>query len=84
MTTQLSTKDQDYLRLVKSNSHIGSLTVNSTMERFISHRTTAGVPIFNLEHTYNKIKLAARVIAGVRDLEDVIVSFNLNSISREY
>jgi len=61
------------LRLVKSNSHIGSLSVNSSMERFIAHRTQAGVPIFNLEHTYNKIKLAARIIAGIRSLEDVMV-----------
>jgi small subunit ribosomal protein SAe len=49
------------------------------MKRFINHVTPEAVPVFNLEHTYNKIKLAARVIAGVTNLQDVIVVS-----SREY
>merc|ERR1711939_1078494 len=43
------------------------------MERFVHHRTPEGVPVFNVEETYNKIKLAARVIAGLPNIEDVIV-----------
>merc|ERR1719160_171261 len=43
------------------------------MDRFIDHITPEGVPIFKLEETYAKIKLAARVIAGQPNLEDVIV-----------
>merc|ERR1711939_580483 len=43
------------------------------MERFVHHRTPEGVPVFNVEETYNKIKLAARVIAGRPNIEDVIV-----------
>merc|ERR1711939_844464 len=43
------------------------------MERFVHHRTPEGVPVFNVEETYNKIKLAARVIAGQPNIEDVIV-----------
>ena len=76
MTTpqQLSTQEQDILRLVKSRCHIGNTNVNSSMERFIVHRTTKGVPIFDVMQTYNKIKLAARVIAAVKNPQDVIVS----------
>merc|ERR1712170_91543 len=44
-----------------------------SMERFVNHVTPEGVPIFKVEQTYNKIKLAARLIAGQPNLEDVIV-----------
>ena len=73
MAQQLSRKEQDYLRLVKSGCHLGSVNVNSSMERFVSHRIESTVPVFNLEHTYNKLKLAARLIAGVPNREDVLV-----------
>jgi len=43
------------------------------MERFVNHVTTEGVPIFKVEETYNKIKFAARLIAGQSNMDDVIV-----------
>jgi small subunit ribosomal protein SAe len=42
------------------------------MERFINHVTPEGVPVFKVEETYNKIRLAARIIAGQANFEDVI------------
>merc|ERR1712032_590838 len=78
MAQQLSRKEQDYLRLVKSGCHLGSVNVNSSMERFVSHRIDNTVPVFNLEHTYNKLKLAARLIAGVPNREDVLAISSRN------
>merc|ERR1711881_80612 len=46
---------------------------HSSMERFVNHVNPEGVPIFKVEDTYNKIKLAARLIAAQPNLEDVIV-----------
>jgi small subunit ribosomal protein SAe len=43
------------------------------MERYINHFTTEGVPVFKVEETLNKIKLAAKIIASTPSLEDVIV-----------
>ena len=43
------------------------------MERYMSHRTEAGVPIINVIETYEKIRLAARIIAGVQKISDVLV-----------
>lgn len=43
------------------------------MERYVSHRTETGAPIINVEETYNKIRLAARIIAGVQKMSDVLV-----------
>ena len=42
------------------------------MERYVSHRSETGAPVINVVETYNKIKLAARVIAGVTRLSDVL------------
>jgi len=71
-------KEQDYLRLVKSGCHLGSVNVNSAMERFVSHRIEQTTPVFNLEHTYNKIRLAARFIAGIPNREDVLAISSRN------
>jgi len=69
----LTRKEKDLLRLLNSECHLGNTNYNRTMERYIHHVTPEGVPIFNVEDTLNKIKLAARIIAGVENLEDVMV-----------
>jgi len=70
---ELTRKEKDLLRLLHSNCHLGNTNYHSSMERFVNHITPEGVPIFKLEETYNKIRLAARLIAGQPNLEDVIV-----------
>jgi len=71
MTEKLSRKERDILRLLHSNCHLGSQNYNVQMKRFISTFNRSGVPIFDLNQTYQRILLAARVIAGVADLKDV-------------
>merc|ERR1711981_292945 len=70
---ELSTREKDLLRLLHSESHLGNTNYHRSMERFVNHVTPEGVPVFKVEETYNKIKLAARLIAGQPNLEDVIV-----------
>merc|ERR1712032_397206 len=70
---ELSRKEKDLLRLLHSECHLGNTNNHSSMERFVNHMTPEGVPVFKVEETYNKIKLAARLIAGQPNLEDVIV-----------
>jgi small subunit ribosomal protein SAe len=43
------------------------------MERYLSHRNEQGAPIIDVQETYNKIRLAARIIAGVQKMSDVLV-----------
>merc|ERR1711935_1045977 len=69
----LNTKEKDILRLLHSECHLGNTNYHSSMERFVNHVTPEGVPIFKVEETLNKIKLAARLIAGQSNLDDVIV-----------
>jgi Ribosomal protein S2 len=44
------------------------------MKRYVDHKNSDGVHILNIEHTWQKIKLAARIIAAVEKPEDVIVN----------
>lgn len=67
----LTKREKDIFRLIQSECHIGSKNYNVQMKRFIHHITKEGVPIFKVEETYENIKLAARIIAGVSDPQDV-------------
>merc|ERR1712188_261612 len=69
----MSRKEKDILRLLHSECHLGNTNYHCSMERFINHLTPEGVPVFKVEETYNKIRLAARIIAAQPNLEDVIV-----------
>jgi small subunit ribosomal protein SAe len=69
----ITRKQEDFLRLLGSNAHFGTLNLNYEMKRYVDHKNAEGVHIINLEQTWQKIKLAARVIAAVDKPEDVIV-----------
>merc|ERR1712072_835257 len=69
---ELTMREKDLLRLLHSESHLGNTNYHRSMERFVNHVTPEGVPVFKVEETLNKIRLAARLIAGQPNLEDVI------------
>jgi len=69
----ITRKQEDFLRLLGSNAHFGTLNLNYEMKRYVDHKNSEGVHIINLEQTWQKIKLAARVIVAVDRPEEVIV-----------
>merc|ERR1712151_649295 len=69
---ELTRKEKDILRLLHSECHLGNQNYHTSMERYINHVTPEGIPVFKVEETYNKIRLAARVIAAQPNPEDVI------------
>jgi small subunit ribosomal protein SAe len=71
--TTITRKQEDFLRLLGSNAHFGTLNLNFEMNRYVDHKNNEGVHIINLEQTWQKIKLAARVIVAVERPEEVIV-----------
>jgi small subunit ribosomal protein SAe len=71
--TTLTRKQVDYLKLLASQAHLGTLNLNHDMKRYVDHKNSEGVHIINIEQTWQKIKLAARVIVTVEKPEDVIV-----------
>jgi small subunit ribosomal protein SAe len=72
----ITRKEEDFLRLLASQSQIGTPNLNNQMRRYVSGKNAAGANILNIEDTYQKIKLAARIIAAVENPEDVIVNYS--------
>lgn len=71
---QLTLREKDIFRLIQSKCHIGSRNYNIQMKRYIHHFNPKGIPIFNVNETYDKIRLAARIIAGMNPEEVLCVS----------
>jgi len=52
--TTLSRKQEDFLKLLASNAHIGTLNLNHDMNRYVDHKNNDGVHILNVESTWQK------------------------------
>jgi hypothetical protein len=76
-TTDLTTEQTDILRLLSAKVHLGAEKINYAMKKYVEQKNSSGNYIFNLSETYNKIKLAARIIASIKNLSEVIVSIVL-------
>ncbi len=70
----MSRKQDDFLRLLASKGQQGTKNLNYHMKKYISHQGEDSTYVINLEETWQKIKLAARVIVTVDNPSDVIVS----------
>ncbi|EGR31098.1 hypothetical protein IMG5_118230 [Ichthyophthirius multifiliis] len=71
--SNLTRKQKDVLRLLASKCHLGTTNLNNQMNRYISHKSANGLHIINVEETWQKIKLAARIIAAVGHHNDAMV-----------
>jgi len=65
-------KEEDILKLIATEAHHGTKNLNHAMKKYVSHRGAHGLHILNVEETWQKIKLAARVIATIENPEDII------------
>lgn len=63
----------DILTLLSANVHLGANQINHNMKKFVEEKNQAGNYIFKIDETYKKIKLAARIIASIGNLNEVIV-----------
>lgn len=67
----LKLKENDVEKFLALNTHIGSTNLNHQMEQYVYARKKNGVHIINLNKTWEKLVLAARVIAAVENPADV-------------
>jgi len=70
MATQ---KEQDIALLLGAGCHLGSKNCNFQMERYVYRRRQDGIYVINLEKTWEKLQMAARVIAAIENPQDVVV-----------
>lgn len=60
--------------MLAAGCHLGTKNRDFQMERYVFRRNQEGVHVFNLEKTWNKLQLAARVIVAIEDPKDVMVA----------
>lgn len=67
----LKLKENDVEKFLAVNTHIGSTNLNHQMEQYVYARKKNGVHIIDLNKTWEKLVLAARIIAAVDNPADV-------------
>merc|ERR1711976_959465 len=67
----LNPTEDDISKLLACNSHLGSTNCDEEMSRYVFKRRLDGTYIFNLMKTWEKLVLAARIIAAVENPLDV-------------
>jgi small subunit ribosomal protein SAe len=67
----LNITEDDVSKMLACNVHIGSTNISPTMVRYVWKRNIEGVHIIDLRKTWEKLQLAARVIAQMQNSQDV-------------
>jgi len=70
----LALKEDDLQKMLVAQTHIGTTNITTQMERYVWKRRNDGVHLLNLGKTWEKIVLAARVIAAIENPADVCVA----------
>jgi len=71
--TLLNAKEEDIQKMLATTTHIGTKNLEPAMERYIWKRRTDGVYIINLQKTWEKLVMAARIIVAIENPQDVVV-----------
>jgi len=69
----LQLKEDDVTKFLSSGTHLGAQNVDSHCESYVFKRKADGIHIINLRKTWEKLILAARIIAGIENPADVCV-----------
>mmetsp|Transcript_11347 Transcript_11347/g.31841 ORF Transcript_11347/g.31841 Transcript_11347/m.31841 type:complete len:308 (+) Transcript_11347:86-1009(+) len=69
----LHPSSEDIKMMLACQVHVGTRNVDPEMERYVWKRRSDGTYIFNLQKTWEKLMLAARVIVAIENSQDVAV-----------
>ena len=72
----LAMKEDDVTKLLAAGAHIGDPNVDFQMSQYVYKVKSDGVPIINLRKTWEKLLIAARVVAAIENPVDVCVLSN--------
>jgi small subunit ribosomal protein SAe len=64
--------DEDIQRFLAAQSHIGTKNCEKKMESYVWKRRADGINILNIGKTWEKMVLAARIIASIENPADVV------------
>merc|ERR1711934_885826 len=63
----------DAKKILAAKTHLGNINCNYQMQQYVHARASSGANIFHLGKMWEKIQVAARIIAAVENPEDVTV-----------
>jgi small subunit ribosomal protein SAe len=69
----LNPREDDIQKMLACQVHIGSRNLEPAMQRYIFKRRNDGVFLIDLQKTWEKITLAARIIVAIENPQDVCV-----------
>lgn len=69
----LELKDEDCRKILAARMHLGEQNCNYQMQKYVFKKNSGGANIINVKKQWQKIILAARIIAAVENPEDVCV-----------
>jgi small subunit ribosomal protein SAe len=69
----LKPTEQDVTKMLAAQMHIGRRCAHVNMKRYVWKRRADGIFVINLEKTWEKIMLAARILVTVQDPSDICV-----------
>jgi len=71
--TVLNATEEDIQLMLAAQVHIGTKNANTRMAPYIYKRRDDGINLINIGKTWEKLVLAARVIAAIENPEDIMV-----------
>lgn len=69
----LKPSEQDVMKLLAAQAHVGRRKCHVNMKRYIWKRRQDGLHIINLEKTWAKLILAARILVTVKNPADIFI-----------
>mmetsp|Transcript_29696 Transcript_29696/g.67311 ORF Transcript_29696/g.67311 Transcript_29696/m.67311 type:complete len:274 (+) Transcript_29696:125-946(+) len=73
LPTVLQPKEEDIVKMLSAEVHIGTTNSDSNMGEYIWKRRADGLHIMNLGKTWEKLMAAARIIVTIENPQDVVV-----------
>jgi small subunit ribosomal protein SAe len=70
------TFDEDIKTLLASKAYVGTKNINDAMKEYAYAKSPEGIHYINVKKTWEKLMLAARVIASVQNPQDILVVSN--------
>jgi len=65
--------EEDVKMMLACQVHLGTVNVDAAMQYYVYKRRLDGVHLIDLSKTWEKLMLAARIIAGIENPQDIVV-----------
>jgi len=73
LPSALAPKEEDIQKMLACQVHMGTRNLEPAMERYVWKRRTDGVHLIDIQKTWEKLVLAARIIAAIEHPSDICV-----------